>query len=48
MRVEYFDYYLLYTTGRGRMKVFNEYHVDNSMPDFLLKKQEAGCMRHFG
>ncbi len=48
MQVEYIDYYMLHSLGRGGLKNFNERFVDNGMMDFLLEERKAGRIRHLG
>lgn len=48
LQVDYIDYYLLHSIGRGGMKNFRDRYVDNGMLDFLVKEREAGRIRHLG
>ncbi len=47
LKVDYFDYYLLHTVGRGE-ESFNNRFVDNKLIDFLLEERKAGRIRHLG
>jgi len=47
LRVDYIDYYLLYSIGGG-MEEFQRRYIDNGVLDYLLKEREAGRIRHLG
>ncbi|MBP3726465.1 MAG: aldo/keto reductase [Bacteroidaceae bacterium] len=47
LQVDYIDYYLLHSIGRG-MDEFNARYIDNGMMDFLQAERKAGHIRNLG
>lgn len=48
LQVDYIDYYLLHSVGRGGMDLFSDRYIKNGMIDFLVKEREAGRIRNLG
>lgn len=48
LQVDYIDYYLLHSVGRGGLDNLKGRFIDNGLLDFLLEERKAGRIRHLG
>ena len=48
LQVDYIDYYLLHSIGRGGLERFMARYVENGMVDYLMEERKAGRIRHLG